>query len=193
VILNPADYVRAWSSSDPSAYEITVADGYSPQRVAHEIRRVLGPATGLTVETALKRDELQQAASRQGLGRLSQISTLVLLAGLLATATAMGAMIWQRRQRFARLQVQGYAPGVLWAVLVCESASLLLVGCLLGAIFGVYGQLLLGHALLSVTGMPVIFSSRVLLATISFLLVSVIGAAIVAIPGYRVARVAPRT
>jgi putative ABC transport system permease protein len=192
VILNPADYVRAWGSSDPSAYEITVTAGYPQQRVSHEIRQALGPASGLTVETALQRDQLQQAASRQGLERLSQISILVLLAGLLATATAMGAMIWQRRRRFARLKVQGYATGVLWMALICESASLLLVGCLLGAILGVYGQLLLGHALLSVTGMPIIFSSRVLLAIVSFLLVSVVGATIVAIPGYRVASVAPR-
>ncbi|HEY3970123.1 MAG TPA: ABC transporter permease, partial [Solirubrobacteraceae bacterium] len=160
--------------------------------VRREIRQALGPASGLTVESALQRDELQRAASRQGLGRLSQISTLVLLAGLLATATAMGAMIWQRRRRFARLKVQGYATGVLWAALICESASLLLVGCLLGAILGVYGQLLLGHALLSVTGMPVIFASHVVLAIVSFLLVSVVGAVIVAIPGYRVASVAPR-
>ncbi len=146
---------------DPSAYEITLTPGYPPQRAGHEIRHVLGPTTGLTVESARQRDELQRTARRQGLGRLSQISTLVLLAGLLATVTAMGAMIWQRRRRFARLKVQGYATGVLWAALICESASLLLVGCLLGAVLGIYGQLLLSHALLSVTGMPVIFSSRV--------------------------------
>jgi hypothetical protein len=62
----------------------------------------------------------------------------------------------------------------------------------LGAALGVYGQLLLSHALLSVTGMPVIFSSRVLMAVGSFLLVTVVGAVIVAVPGYRVASSAPR-
>jgi putative ABC transport system permease protein len=192
VILNSADYVRAWGSSDPSAYEITLTPGYSAQLVRTEIQHALGPASGLTVETAQQRDELQRTASRQGLGRLSQMSTLVLLAGLLATVTAMGAMIWQRRRRFARLKVQGYVTGVLWAALICESASLLIVGCLLGAALGMYGQLMLSHALLSVTGMPVIFSSRAVLAIGSFLLVTVAGAIIVAIPGYRVASVAPR-
>lgn len=191
VILNSADYVRAWGSSDPSAYEIALAPGQPTQQVQTEIRHALGPTSGLTVETAHQRDQLQRTASRQGLGRLSQISTLVLLAGLLATVTAMGAMIWQRRRRFARLKVQGYVTGVLWAALICESASLLVVGCLLGAVLGVYGQLLLSHALLSVTGMPVIFSSRAALAIGSFLLVTVAGALIVAIPGYRVASVAP--
>jgi predicted lysophospholipase L1 biosynthesis ABC-type transport system permease subunit len=169
-----------------------LAPGYSAQQVRVEIQGALGPSSGLTVETARQRDELQRTASRQGLGRLDQISTLVLLAGLLATATAMGAMIWQRRRRFARLKVQGYVTGVLWAALICESASLLIVGCLMGAALGIYGQLLLSHALLSVTGMPVIFSSRAMMAIGSFLLVTVAGAIIVAIPGYRVASVAPR-
>jgi putative ABC transport system permease protein len=192
LILNSADYIRAWRSTDPSAYEIGLASGYSAQEVRGEIQHALGPTSGLTVETSRQRDELQRLASRQGLGRLSQISTLVLLAGLLATVTAMGAMIWQRRRRFARLKVQGYVTGVLWTALICESVSLLLVGCLLGAILGVYGQLLLSHALLSVTGMPVIFSSRAVLAIGSFTIVSVAGGIIVAIPGYRVASVSPR-
>lgn len=192
VILNPADYATAWGSSDPSAYEVAVARQYSLGQVRAEIRHSLGTTSGLSVETGQERDALQRAASRQGLGRLSQISLLVLLAGLLATATAMGAMIWQRQRRFARLKMQGYTPSVLWTALLCESATLLVVGCFLGAALGVYGQLLLSHALLSVTGMPVIFSSRVLMAMGSFLLVTVVGAVIVAVPGYRVASSAPR-
>jgi hypothetical protein len=62
----------------------------------------------------------------------------------------------------------------------------------MGATFGIFGQLLLSHALLSVTGMPVIFSSRALMAVGSFFLVTIVGAVIVAVPGYRVASVAPR-
>lgn len=192
VILNPADYATAWGSSNPSAYEVAVEPRYSLVQVRAEIQHALGGTSGLSVETGQERDALQRAASRQGLGRLSQISLLVLLAGLLATATAMGAMIWQRQRRFARLKMQGYTPSVLWIALLCESATLLVVGCFLGAALGVYGQLLLSHALLSVTGMPVIFSSRVLMAIGSFLLVTVVGAVIVAVPGYRVASSAPR-
>ncbi len=192
VMLGSADYVRAWGTADPSAYEIALAPGFTAQQVRREIQSAIGPASGLSVETSSQRDALQQTASRQGLGRLNQIASLVLLAGLLATVTAMGAMIWQRRRRFARLKVQGYVTGVLWTALICESASLLIVGCLMGAVFGIYGQLLLSHALLSVTGMPVIFSSRAATAIVSFLLVSVAGAIIVAVPGHRVASVKPR-
>jgi putative ABC transport system permease protein len=192
VILNSADYAKAWRSSDPSAYEVTLASHYSLVQVRGEIQHILGRDGGLSVESGQERDALQRAASRQGLDRLSQISVIVLLAGLLATATAMGAMIWQRQRRFARLKMQGYETKVLWTALLCESATLLVVGCFMGAVFGVYGQLILSHALLSVTGMPVIFSSGVLIAAASFLLVTVIGAVIVAVPGYRVASVAPR-
>lgn len=192
IILNSADYATAWGSSDPSAYEVALASPRSLGRVRREIQHVLGRSSGLSVESAPERDALQRAASRQGLDRLSQISVIVLLAGLLATAAAMGAMIWQRQRRFARLKMQGYEPKALWTALLCESATLLIVGCFAGAVFGVYGQLLLSHALLSVTGMPVIFSLRVLIAAGSFLLVTVVGTAFVAVPGYRVANVAPR-
>jgi putative ABC transport system permease protein len=192
IILNSADYAKAWGSGDPSAYEVALAPHYSLGQVRGEIQHILGRHSGLSVESWQERDALQRAASRQGLDRLSQISLIVLFAGLLATATAMGAMIWQRQRRFARLKMQGYETKVLWTALLCESATLLVVGCFMGAVFGVYGQLILSHALLSVTGMPVIFSSRVSIAAASFLFVTVIGAVIVAVPGYRVASVAPR-
>ena len=98
------------------------------------------------------------ATTRQALSRLSQIGTLVLIAAVLAMAGAMGSMIWQRRPQLAYIKRQGYKRGVLWRALLCESALLLGAGCSLGALFGIYGQLLLSHALASVTGFPIVFS-----------------------------------
>lgn len=191
VILSASDYAQAWGSADPSAYNIMLAPGASAEEVQREVQVALGPMTGLTVETVRQREERQRAASRQGLGRLTQISVLVLIAGMLAMASALSALIWQRRRRFARMKVQGYLTSVLWRALLAESALLLGTGCSLGALFGIYGQLLLSHALLAVTGFPVIFSFTVLVAFASFLLVTAVAAAIVAIPGYRAARVPP--
>jgi putative ABC transport system permease protein len=191
IILNSGDYVRAWGSADPSAYNLTLRGGVSIQQGRREVQQALGVGSALVVESAQQRDALQQAASRQGLGRLTQISLLVLIAGALAMVTAMGAMVWQRRRRFARMKVQGYSTSVLWYALFCESALLLGTGCLTGAVFGSYGQLLLSHALLSVTGFPVVFSTGALAALGSFVLVTAVAAVIVAIPGYRAARVAP--
>jgi putative ABC transport system permease protein len=191
VILNSADYVRAWGSTDPSAYNVMLAPGASPVRVAHEITRTLGPVSGLVVQTARQREQSQRRVSRRGLGQLTQIALLVLIAGILAMAISMGTVIWQRRRRFARMRVQGYRRGALWLALVWESTLLLGAGCLAGAAFGVYGQLLLSHALLSVTGFPVVFSARIPVAVGSFVVVAAVAAVVVAIPGYRVASVRP--
>jgi putative ABC transport system permease protein len=193
VILSPADYARAWGSAQPSAYNISLRPGVPSGQVRREVQRALGPASALTVQTARQRDELQQAASRQGLSRLTQIATLVLIATVLAMSAAMGTMIWQRRGRFARMKAHGYRRRALWAALLWESALLLGAGCSIGAAFGLYGQLLISHALAVVTGFPVVFSVGTLLALSSFTLVSVIAVAIVALPGYRVASVAPYT
>jgi putative ABC transport system permease protein len=191
IILNGDDYARAWESADPSAYNVMLAAGVSPTVVRKEIQGVLGPRSGLAVETGTHRELAQQAASRQGLGRLSQIALLALVAGVLATATVMGAAVWQRRRQFARMKVQGYDTRTLWLALICESALLIGVGCLIGASLGVYGQLLLGHALVTVTGFPVVLSANVLVAFASFVLVTVVAAACIAVPGYRAADVAP--
>jgi len=191
IILNARDYTHAWMSADPSAYNIMLTAGASAVRVSQEIRRALGPQAALTVETERQREDSQMTVSHQGLGRLTQIAVLVLMAGLLATVTSMGSAIWQRRRRFARMKFQGLATETLWASLLWESALLLGAGCLTGALFGVYGQLLLSHALMSVTGFPVIFSLGALLAISSFALVTVVAAAMIGIPGYRVARIRP--
>jgi putative ABC transport system permease protein len=191
IVLNGADYARAWDSADPSAYTVVLESGASPATVREEIRSALGPRSGLAVETATHRERAQQAAGRQGLGRLSQIAVLALVAGILATATVMGATVWQRRRRFARMKVQGYGTRTLWFALICESALLIGSGCLIGAFLGVYGQLLLGHALVTVTGFPVVLSANVMVALASFVLVTVAAAACIAVPGYRAAGTAP--
>jgi putative ABC transport system permease protein len=191
IILNPSDYVRAWGSTDPSAYNITLRAGVSALRGRQEVQRALGAGSALTVQTAQQRDALQQASSRQGLSRLTQIATLVLIATVLAMSIAMGTMVWQRRPRLARMKVQGYERGVLWRALLFESSLLLGAGCLIGAVFGVYGQLLISHALASVTGFPVVFSVGAVIAILSSMLVSAVAVAIVALPGYLASRVPP--
>jgi putative ABC transport system permease protein len=142
IILNARDYSRAWGSADPSAYNIMLTLGVSSEKVRREIQQILGLGSGLKVETPQQREVRQTTASRQGLERLAQISALVLIAGVLAIATALSASIWQRRRRFARMKVQGYVTSMLWRALICESALLLGTGCSLGAAFGIYGQLL---------------------------------------------------
>jgi putative ABC transport system permease protein len=191
IILSPDDYVRAWGSVNPSAYNVMLAHGADPQAVQYEIQRALGLRSGLVVETARAREERLRAASRQGLSRLTQIATLVAIATVLAVSVAMATMILQRRQRLARMKVRGYEHGVLWRALLWESGLLLGAGCSIGAVFGVYGQLLISHALASVTGFPVVYTIGALVPIAASVLVSAVALAIVALAGYVAADVAP--
>lgn len=189
VLINADDYAKAWGSSEASAYEVNDAPGASPAVVRGEVQRALGPDSGLQVQTAGQRERQQRTASRQGLQRLSEISALVLIAAVLAMAAAMGNMIWQRRARLARLKWDGVRDLVVWRTLMLESVLAVGSGCSIGAVFGLYGQLLGSRAILSVTGFPVVFSFGLLLALGSLALVTAVAVAITAIPGYLVARV----
>jgi putative ABC transport system permease protein len=191
VVLNADDYARAWGSRDPSAYQLELTPGASAAQVASAARRAIGSHSGLRVETLAERERLHYATAAQGLSRLTQIRSLVLIAAVLAMAAAMGAMIWQRRVRLADMKVDGFSRIVLWRALLWESAILLGLGCALGAAFGAYGQLLLTRALSVVTGFPVVESSPLTAAIVSFGLITAVAVAMAAVPGYVAARVRP--
>jgi putative ABC transport system permease protein len=191
LVLNADDYALAWNSPDPSAYQVEPAQGVSLSVVSAEVSRAVGPRSGLRVETMAERERLHYGTASQGLARLTQIRTLVLIAAVLAMAAAMGAMIWQRRVRLADMKVDGFSRLVLWRALLWESAVLLGLGCALGAAFGAYGQLLLSRALSVVTGFPVVESSPLPVVLGSFALITVVAVAVAAIPGYMAARVRP--
>lgn len=191
VVLNADDYARAWGSEAPSALQLRLAPVASPERVAAAVKRVLGPQLPAKVETRQQRTALHYAASREGLSRLTQISVLVLVSAMLAMAAAMGGMIWQRRPSLAALKVHGYPEPELWRALLLESGLLLGTGCLIGAVFGLYGQVLLSRALETITGFPVFYSTAGLVALAILALVTAVAVAMLAIPGWLAVRVAP--
>ena len=189
IVINAEDYAGAWGSTAASAFNITLAPGESLTRARAEVIDALGPASGLAVQSAGEREKQWQTISRQGLARLTQIATLVLVAAILAMAGVMTSMIWQRRERIAYIKRQGFTRGLLWRVLFFESAVLLGAGCSIGAVFGLYGQLLISHALATVTGFPIAISVGALIAVTSFAVVSAAALAIVAVPGFLAVRV----
>ncbi|HST34393.1 MAG TPA: FtsX-like permease family protein [Solirubrobacteraceae bacterium] len=191
IVLNADDYARAWASEQPSALQVELAPGASAVAVGREVKQAVGTGSALRVETLAERVRLHYGTASQGLSRLTQIRTLVLIAAVLAMAAAMGAMIWQRRVRLADMKVDGFSRLVLWRSLVWESAILLGLGCAVGAAFGAYGQVLLSRALSVVTGFPVIESSPLAPAASSFLLITAVAVGMVAVPGYVAARVRP--
>jgi putative ABC transport system permease protein len=191
IVMNADDYARSWGSNDLSAYQITLKPGVPVDMGLREVRSTLRQNTALVVQSAAQRDRNEVAGQRQGLARLTDISALVLIAAALAMAAAMGAMLWQRRPRLAGMKVDGFGQGELWGALLWESAMLLGTGCSMGAIFGLYGQLVLSRALVNVTGFPVVFTIGIPVAAISFAFVTAIALAVVALPGYLAVQVKP--
>lgn len=193
IIMNASDYARAWGSADAGAYSILLDPGFAPTRAVHEIERALGGGrdidTGLTVQTAQRHDARQRALSREALASLTQIATLIPIAAVLAMAAAMGALVWQRRPRLAKLKLEGFPRAELWRTILLESLLLLSVGCLTGAIFGIYGQQLADRVLANVVNFPVVYSITALPALRSLTLVIATALAILAIPGYLAASV----
>ncbi len=190
IIMNAADYARAWGSAAPSAYEIQTSIPAVGERLL--VRRALA-GLGLSVQTAEEREERHYAAARQGLSRLTQIRLLILIAAILAVVAAMTAMISSRREQIATFKCHGLGERALWRSLMWESTVVLAAGCTLGTVFGLYAQLLGSHFLSTVTGFPIVFGIEGLAAITSFALVTVITVLVLAIPGYRVVRVPPST
>jgi putative ABC transport system permease protein len=193
VIMNAADYARAWSSPAPSAYQISTTAGTNPASERALIERALRGQGAFSVETSTEREQRHYAEAAQGLSRMTQIRILILVAAILAIVGAMGALLWSRRAEFAASKFHGMDEGRLWLTLLCECAVILVAGCAIGAIFGLYAQLLGSHFLSSVTGFPVVFGVEGVAAVRSFVVVTVATLAVLAIPGYLVVRVPPST
>ncbi len=191
IIMTAEEYARAWGSTDASAYNVLLDPGTTPAQAAGEIRRALGPSSGLSAQTASAHAAEQNALSRQGLKRLTQIATLILVVAVLAMAAAIGNMVWQRRPRLAKLKLEGFPRSELWRTILLESVLLLAVGCLTGAVLGLYGQQLLDRALANVINFPVVYSVAAVSALLSLAIVTAAAVVIIAIPGYMAAGVPP--
>jgi putative ABC transport system permease protein len=189
ILMSSSDYARAWGSQEASAYDVLLASGASAPVVAQEIESALGGGSGLTVQSAQQHADRQRALSREALASLTQIATLIPIVAVLAMAAAMGAMVWQRRPRLAKLKLEGLPRAELWRTILLESLMLLLVGCLTGAVFGLYGQELADRALAHVINFPVVYSPAGPSALRILALVCATALAIVAIPGYMAASV----
>ncbi|MGA9315811.1 MAG: FtsX-like permease family protein, partial [Solirubrobacteraceae bacterium] len=189
IVLNSQDYATAWASTDPSAYEIHTTPGVAPGTVRREAQAALGPNTGLTVQTASERERLHYKLAAQGLSRLTQIRVLVLIAAIIAMLAALGSLISEHRKLMEDLRGQGIPKGVIWRWLLWETAILLTVGCLTGAVFGIYGQLLLSHALQTVTGFPTSLNIEPVTALTTFIFLTATALILIALPGYLIVRV----
>ncbi len=194
--LSAADFRRYWGLSAavaPTAYEVELMPGVSPAAGRRSVRDALSDRPGLVVQTLAEREAVYRMSARQGLRTLAQISTLLLITAALAVAAALSAAIWMRRAWFASLKTKGFSTVQLLRTLLWESAIVLGVGCLVGAVLGVYGHALASRWLEMSTGFPAPFAFGETQVLVVLALVAGIALAIVALPGMRAARVSPQT
>jgi putative ABC transport system permease protein len=189
IVMSASDYARAWGSRDASAYDVLLAPGVPPSLAVSEIARALGPHSGFVVRSARARTAAQSELSREALASLSQIATLIPIVAVLAMAAAMGAMIWQRRPRLAKLKLEGLPRADLLRTVLLETVVLVGTGCLTGALFGLYGQQLADRALAQTIDFPVVHSVTVPNAISSTALMTLTALAVLAVPGYLAASV----
>jgi putative ABC transport system permease protein len=117
---------------------------------------------------------------------------LLSIAAALAVAAAMGAAIWQRRIPLARMRIDGFEPGRLWATIMLEAGIVLGVGCGIGAVMGTYAHLLASRWLTLTTGYPAPFEVGVVPVIATCLFVGVGALAVTAVPGALAANTSPR-
>jgi putative ABC transport system permease protein len=189
ITINSDDYRRYWHTTDPSALEVDIKHGVAVGTVKHAIERALGDRPGLLVRTSSERTAESEASARQGLRTLGEIATLLLIAAALSVASALGAVIWQRRAKLASLRIQGFDYRQLWRALLLESLILLSIGSLDGVLLGIYGHALASRWLELTTGFSAPFSLAGLQILETFLLVAGMAIAVIAVPGLQAAKV----
>ena len=191
IFMSTADYRHLWGTAAPSALGVDLRPGANAAAERRAIARALGPSSGLEVATAAGRQASIDTLAGEGLGQLQEISTLLLLAAILALAAAVTSAVWQRRPALAELRLSGVRPPRLRRILLLESALMLGAGCVTGAIAGIYGQVIIDGYLKHVTGFPVASLAASLRPLEIFALVIAVVLALSALPGWLASRVSP--
>jgi putative ABC transport system permease protein len=191
IFLSAADYSHLWATTAPTAFGIDLTPGASVPHERDVIARALGSASGLEVSTAHALETRINTLTSEGLSRLGEISTLLLIAAILAMAAALTSTIWQRRRSLSALRLSGAKPRRLRRILLAEVVLMLGAGCVTGTLAGIYGQVVIDGYLKHVTGFPVasIAAGWRPLGTLTIVALTVI--LIVTIPGWLASRVSP--
>jgi putative ABC transport system permease protein len=191
ILMNTTDYTRLWATHAPSALAVDFTPNTNVAQARRAVAALLGANSGLEAITAAAWSERFDALAGEGLGQLSDISDLLVLAAILAMAAALGSNIWQRRTSLAELLLDGASRARLRRILFAESLLILSAGCLAGAIVGVYGQFVIDTYLKHVTGFPVANIATVIRPIEMFASVIAVVLVLVSLPGWRASRVRP--
>jgi putative ABC transport system permease protein len=191
ITINDRDYRRWWQTSDPTALEVSLRPGVSAQAGKRAVIQALSGRPGLRVQTRSEREAAFERSARQGVQSLGEISTLILIAAALAVTFALSAAITARRMDLAARKSEGFEARQLRRSLLLESAVVLGVGAIDGAILGLYAHALASRWLRS-QGFPAPFSPAASQVLLTVAIGGLIALSVVALAGYLAARVPPR-
>jgi putative ABC transport system permease protein len=191
VFMSTRDFSIAFASTAPSALAVTPRAGVPVAEVVAQVRGLLGPGSGLEVASAGTREAKIDALTSEGLSQLGVISSMLVIAAVLALAAALTSSVHQRRGALASLRLTGAAPGRLRRILAVEAALMVGAGCLTGAVAGIYGQFVIDAYLRHVTGFPVAGAGASARPFVVLVVVLAAAFAIVAVPAWLASRVSP--
>lgn len=185
--MNSNDYTRLWHTKNVTVLRMGLRSGVSVAQGRSAVEKAL-EGTGLTVGTAQQDEANVRAVTSQGLTQLGQISTLLLVSAVLAVIAVMFGSIWQRRGRLATLKRLGMSRGELVSAIYLETGIVVLLGCVIGAVFGLGAQPLATRYIRQSTGFPEIFSPAFRLGLDTLVVSTILAMLATGVLGYLVTR-----
>jgi putative ABC transport system permease protein len=140
VLMNADDYARLWATNRASLLGVLLAPGVSAVEGKRIAQAALGAGSGLSVQTRDERQSEIRTVLGSTLSRLSDTTTIVLIAAIFSVVAMMVAAVWGRRGRLDALISMGMSFSQLARLIFYEGGSMLLAGCVLGLAGGVVAQ-----------------------------------------------------
>jgi putative ABC transport system permease protein len=187
LVMDADTFTRLWQSTDATVVRVGLRSGVSEAQGVRTVKAALS-GTGLSVSGERAAAADVKSATNQGLSQLGQISTLLLAAAVLAVIAAMSGSILQRRARLANLKRLGAYRGELVRTIYLETGVVVLIGCLIGMVFGLSGQPFATQYVRQSTGFPEVFSPAVGLSIQTLVLATVLTMLATGLIGFIVTR-----
>ncbi len=177
MLMNGNEYRTLWDTTRASQLAVTLRPGTPIDQAKQELEHALPHGSALTVKTDVERQAQASTVLDSTLSRLAQTSTVALITAIATVVAMMVAAVWQRRGRLDALIAMGMSPSQLARLIVYESGTVLILGCLIGLASGLVGQYLVDAWLHHSTGSPVHFVAAWQLGLRTVLIASAISVA----------------
>jgi putative ABC transport system permease protein len=159
IVMNGNEHARLWEdNATASQLSVALTPGTSAEQGKRAVEAALPPSSALKVETAQERRSEVSAVLGSTLSRLKDTTIVVLIAAIASVIALMIAATRQRRGRLNSLMSIGMSFGQFARLILYESGTMLIAGCIIGMAAGLTGQYLIDGWLHQTTGSPVKFT-----------------------------------